>query len=368
MIVRRFICMLALVGILFSQIELVWNDEFDGDGEINSINWFHQTKLPWGSTWFNGEIQHYTDRADNSYVSNGTLKIVAKKESYTDQGHTKDYTSARLNSKYAFMYGLVEIRAKLPQGVGTWPAIWMVGKNIDETGAYWETQGYGTTSWPYCGEVDILEHWGTNQNYVQSAVHTPSSYGSTVNLGGQYISTASSQFNVYTLEWTAQHMVFSVNGIVHFTYDPETKNSETWPFSSEQYLVLNIAILPGISSGFTESEMEIDYVRIYASPNLSSQIVTTPKTYNLNQNHPNPFNPGTTINYALPEASNVRVSIYNIKGQEVATLANDFQEAGYRSLWWNGTDNSGNKVSGGMYLYRIQAGSFTKTMKMVLLK
>ena len=136
--------------------ELVWSDEFDGNGSIDSGNWFHQTQLPLGGSWYNGEIQHYTDRIDNSYVSNGTLKIVAKEETYTDQGYTKEYTSARLNSKYAFTYGKVEIRAKLPEGIGTWPALWMLGKNIDEPGAYWETQGYGTTPWTACGEVDII--------------------------------------------------------------------------------------------------------------------------------------------------------------------------------------------------------------------
>ena len=196
---------------------LIWNDEFDGSGAIDPSKWFHQTQLPNGNSWFNNELQHYTNRLDNSYVSDGTLKIVAKKETYTDQGQTKEYTSARLNSKYAFTYGKVEIKAKLPEGVGTWPAIWMLGQNISEPGAYWQTQGYGTTSWPHCGEIDIMEHWGANQNYVQSALHTPSSYGATINHGGQYISNATTQFNVYTLEWTSEQMIFSVNGYVHYT-------------------------------------------------------------------------------------------------------------------------------------------------------
>ena len=226
---------------------LIWNDEFDGSGAIDPSKWFHQTQLPNGNSWFNNELQHYTNRLDNSYVSDGTLKIVAKKETYTDQGQTKEYTSARLNSKYAFTYGKVEIKAKLPEGVGTWPAIWMLGQNISEPGAYWQTQGYGTTSWPHCGEIDIMEHWGANQNYVQSALHTPSSYGGTINHGGQYISNATTQFNVYTLEWTSEQMIFSVNGYVHYTYNPDIQNSETWPFDSPQYLLMNIAIEPSLS-------------------------------------------------------------------------------------------------------------------------
>jgi beta-glucanase (GH16 family) len=231
---------------------------------INSTNWFHQTRLPNGWGWFNDEQQHYTDRIENSYVSNGSLKIVAMKGNYTDQGQTKQYTSARLNSKYAFKYGRVEIRAKMPTGAGTWPAIWTLGKNITENGGYWQTQGYGTTGWPACGEIDIIEHWGNNQNYVQSAMHTPSSHGGTVNYGGQYINTASEQFHTYEMDWNSDRIIFSVNGFEHYRYAPTVKNSETWPYDAEQYLLLNIAIQDNISSSFDQSAMEIDYVRIYA--------------------------------------------------------------------------------------------------------
>ena len=241
---------------------LVWSDEFNGTGAIDSSKWFQQTQLINGVSWHNGEIQHYTNRQTNSFENNGSLNIVAKKETFTDQGQTKQYTSARLNSKFAFKYGRVEVRAKLPSGIGTWPAIWMLGKNVIETGAFW-SGAFGTTYWPNCGEVDIMEHWGSNQNYVQSAMHTPSSSGSTVNLGGQVVATASSQFHIYTLDWTAEKMVFSVDGIVHYTYNPTIKNANTWPFDSEQYLLLNLAILPSISQNYTSSTMEVDYIRIY---------------------------------------------------------------------------------------------------------
>ena len=347
---------------------LVWNDEFDGNGAIDSEKWFHQTQLPNGNSWFNNELQHYTDRLDNSYVSNGTLKIIAKKETYTDQGQTKEYTSARLNSKYAFTYGRVEVRAKLPEGVGTWPAIWMLGQNINEVGAYWQTQGYGTTSWPYCGEVDIMEHWGTNQNYVQSALHTPSSYGGTTNLGGQYISNASTEFNIYCLEWTPEQMIFSVNDYVHYTYNPSVQNSETWPFDSAQYLLLNIAIEPNVTSSFIESEMEIDYVRVYEASTLSTQTQTVPVYFNVFQNFPNPFNPITTLKYDLPEDSFVDITIYDMLGNVVNNLINQNQRRGYKSVQWNATNNEGQPVSAGLYLYMIEAGQFRQTKKMVLLK
>ena len=347
---------------------LVWNDEFDGNGAIDSAKWFHQTQLPNGNSWFNNELQHYTDRLDNSYISNGTLKIIAKKETYTDQGQTKEYTSARLNSKYAFTYGRVEVRAKLPEGVGTWPAIWMLGQNINEVGAYWETQGYGTTSWPYCGEVDIMEHWGTNQNYVQSALHTPSSYGGTTNLGGQYISNASTEFNIYCLEWTPEQMIFSVNDYVHYTYNPSVQNSETWPFDSAQYLLLNIAIEPNVTSSFIESEMEIDYVRVYEASTLSTQTQTVPVYFNVFQNFPNPFNPITTLKYDLPEDSFVDITIYDMLGNVVNNLVNRNQRRGYKSVQWNATNDQGQPVSTGVYLYRIEAGDYRQTKKMILLK
>ena len=241
---------------------LVWADEFNGSGSVDNNNWFHQTQLPDGNSWYNGEMQHYTNRQINSNQNSGNLNLIAKKETYTDQGQTKQYTSARLNSKFSFKYGRVEVRAKLPSGSGTWPAIWMLGKNIIEPGSLWSST-FGTVNWPYCGEVDIMEHWGTNQNYVQSAIHTPSSYGGTINLGGQTVSTVSSEFHIYTLEWTAEKMVFSVDGLVHYTYNPSIKNSNTWPFNSEQYILLNLAIQPSISPSYLESKMEVDYVRVY---------------------------------------------------------------------------------------------------------
>ncbi|MFK7905872.1 MAG: glycoside hydrolase family 16 protein, partial [Chitinophagales bacterium] len=143
--------------------KLIFSDEFDVEGAVDSSKWLFETVPPNNGGWWNNEKQHYTDRLDNAYVSEGTLKIVAKKEEYTFAGSTKNYTSARLNSKFNFTYGRIDVKAKLPEGAGTWPAIWTLGANL------------GTAGWPVCGEIDIMEHWGNNQNYVQSAMHTPSS-------------------------------------------------------------------------------------------------------------------------------------------------------------------------------------------------
>lgn len=243
---------------------LVWSDEFDGEGAINQEKWFHQTILPSGGSWWGGLIQHYTDRVANSYVKDGYLNLVAKKETFDNQGQIKQYTAARLNSKFAFTYGRIEIRAKLPTGTGTWPAIWMLNKNIDEDGAYWDNQGFGKTKWPFCGEIDILEHWGKNQDYVSSAVHNASSYGYKVeNVAGQKINGVSTKFHKYTLEWSEEKMIFSVDGIEHFRYQPSIKNSDTWPYDSDYYIILNIAIEPDIDPNFIQSPMVVDYIRVY---------------------------------------------------------------------------------------------------------
>lgn len=291
--------------------QLVWQDEFDGTGEVDDAKWHHQTLLPAGGSWYNGEIQHYTDRIENAEVSNGTLKITAKAEVFTDQGITKNYTSARLNSKFAFTYGRVKIRAKLPTGVGTWPALWLLGQNINEDGAYWDNQGFDTTPWPACGELDIMEHWGSNQDYVSSAIHTPSSFGGTVNNGGRMLPNASTNFHDYEMIWTPDYIEFRVDGVTHYTYEPEVKNSSTWPFDANQYLLLNVAILPSISPLFTESSLEIDYVRVYQAEALST---TTPELQANIKLYPNPVQSVLMIDAAEDYRS---YRLYNTFGQLV---------------------------------------------------
>lgn len=294
--------------------QLVWSDEFNIAGPLDEAKWHHQTQLPNGDSWYNGEIQHYTNRIDNSFVSDGTLKIVAKKETFTDQGRTKSHTSARLNSKFAFTYGYVEIRAKLPIGIGTWPAMWMLGQNITEPGGYWYDTN-GEVSWPACGEIDIMEHWGSNQNYVQSAMHTPSSFGDTVNKGGQTIATASSAFHIYALEWTPDRMIFSVDGEQHYVYDPSVQNADTWPFDANQYILLNVAVLPEILDSFTESTLEIDYIRIFQDATLS---ITEEVLDNQVQLYPNPVI--DTLSLHIPDKLiGAKGTLYSLTGKELFT-------------------------------------------------
>ncbi len=293
---------------------LIWSDEFGGFGPVDSTKWFHQTKLPSSGSWYNGEIQHYTNRTDNAVVANGKLIITARKERFTDQGQTKPYTSARLNSKFAFTYGYVEIRAKLPFGIGTWPALWLLGKNINENGAYWQTQGFGNTSWPACGEIDIMEHWGSNQNFVQSAMHTPSSHGATINHGGQIVSDVSGSFHIYSMEWNSEQIVFSVDGQPHYIYNPSVKNETTWPFDQEQYFVFNVAILPSIQNGFTSSAMEVDYIRVYQD--IPNSVEEAPQLLAISQ-FPNPVR--DELNFRLDQLVNehIYMEIFNVTGTKI---------------------------------------------------
>ena len=330
---------------------LVWSDEFNGTGAIDINKWFHQTELPIGGSWYNSEVQHYTNREENSFVENGNLHIVAKKETFTDQGYTKQYTSARLNSKYAFTYGKVQIRAKLPVGSGTWPAIWMLGKNITEPGGYW-TSSHGTTPWPACGEIDIMEHWGNNQNYVSSAMHTPSSSGGTINHGGQIIPTASSAFHLYELIWTSEKMVFSVDGIVHYTYNPETKNSSTWPYGSEQYFLLNIAIQQGgTQASYTESAMEIDYGRVYQEATASVSEINNVINVKL---FPNPVNDKLNIQFSS-DLGEIKGTIYSLTGQKIQVF---IQNSLKKTI-----DIS--DVSEGIYFIKLETEKGTSTHKIV---
>jgi len=260
--------------------DLVWSDEFTTNGPVNATQWFHQTQLPAGGSWFNGEVQHYTDKIDNSYVDNGSLKIVAKKESYTNQGVTKQYTSARLNSKFAYLYGRVDIRAKIPKDAGTWPALWLLGKNVNEDGGYFDAL-YGTTNWPACGEIDILEHGITRSkpdNYIQSAMHTPSSFGNTSDIGGVVVGdNIAANYHIYSMNWSPNQISFLLDGVVYYTYNPAVKNASTWPFDKEQYFLLNIAmggIAGPIDPSFTQTAMEIDYIRVYQNTTPDTQAPT----------------------------------------------------------------------------------------------
>lgn len=349
------LCLVLFPFILSAQLRLVWSDEFDVNGTINTTQWFAQTQLPNGNSWYNGEIQHYTNRLKNAFVQDGFLNVVALKETFVDQGVAKNYTSARLNTKFAFKYGRVEIRAKLPSGVGTWPAFWLLGKDINEPGAYWQTQGFGTTPWPQCGEIDLMEHWGSNQNYIQAALHTPSSFGNTVNLGGLSIPTASTDFHVYSMNWTANQITFFVDGNPYYTYAPSVKNAQNWPFDREMFLLINLAILPNIPLTISQAKIEVDYVRVYQQDVLSTtaeqpnQLTLTP--------FPNPFS--DHVAFKIPEflQQAAQYELYAIDGR----LIQEGQIQGDTNFRIDGLSG----LSTGLYLLKVKTSHQVYVFKMV---
>lgn len=229
---------------------LVWEDEFDTDGAPNAANWTYDLGA---GGWGNNEKQFYTDRTDNVVADQGILKITAKRESFNGEA----FTSARIKSQdlFEFTYGKVEVRAKLPTGGGTWPAIWMLGANFPDVG------------WPNSGEIDIMEHVGNNEGTIHGTTHSPSGFGGTANGGTTLVSDATSEFHVYSVEWSADKIDFLVDGSLYYTYNPATKDDNTYPFNHDFFLILNVAMggdFGGAIDGtFTESSMEIDYVKVY---------------------------------------------------------------------------------------------------------
>ena len=225
---------------------LIWSDEFDQPGAPNPAKWNYDLGA---GGWGNQELQYYTNRTDNAIVSNGTLKIIAKKENFSGSA----YTSARLltKDKFSFKYGKIEVRAKMPVGVGTWPAAWMLGANIN------------TVSWPNCGEIDIVEHKGSDVNKIYGTLHYPGNFGGNAVGGTKVITGANSEFHVYACEWTALSIKFYIDGALYFTF----ANNSTLPFNQNFFVLLNLAMggtFGGtIDAGFNSATFEVDYVRVY---------------------------------------------------------------------------------------------------------
>jgi beta-glucanase (GH16 family) len=335
-----------------SAYNLMWNDEFDYTGAPNSSKWHHQTYPPVGSSWFNGELQHYTARIENSYVNNGSLKIKAIRESYRDptSGSTKQYTAARLNSKYAFKYGRVEVRAKLPAAQGTWPAIWTLGKNISENGAYWQKQGYGDTTWPTCGEIDIMEQ-DSNKSITSGAFHFPDSNGNhTYTFNYLSVSNTDSSWHVYAMDWSAETIELSVDGTVFHTLN----NAQNPYFDNEHFILLNIAMggqLGGtISDDFISDIMEIDYVRVYELQPLSSAVID-------NQNVEISIYPNPSTGQFYVETPNVinKIVVYDLTGR-ILSKYNPFRTKESVSI----------QQSPGVYLVKMTGDNFEKVNKVII--
>jgi beta-glucanase (GH16 family) len=272
----RFVLLIAPVLALpfftvAAEYKLVWSDEFDKDGSPDPAKWTYEEGFV-----RNEESQFYTKaRSKNARVENGHLIIEAHKEKFPnprfDSNASKrrwkqsrefaDYTSASVTTKgiASWTYGKIEVRAKLPEGRGVWPAIWMLGTNIGEVG------------WPACGELDIMEFVGYEPDAVHFNVHTKD-YNHAIGKGrGKRVSlpNAPAEWHVYTLDWTPEKLVFLLDGKPAYTLKNDGTGKGSWPFDDPEYLILNLAIggawggREGIDDSIFPQKFLIDYVRVF---------------------------------------------------------------------------------------------------------
>jgi beta-glucanase (GH16 family) len=239
---------------------LLWSDEFDADGLPDPSRWTYHLGdgCPNHCGWGNHELQYYThDRLENARVENGVLIIEAHKEPMDSSA----FTSARLVSHPSgkWTYAYVEVRAKLPEGRGTWPAIWMLPAE--------NTHG----NWPKSGEIDIMEHVGYDPGVIHGTVHTQSFHHliGTQKGAQKSVPTYSSEFHVYAINWTAEKVEFFIDGEKYHEFVNTGKNTDDWPFDQPFYLLLNLAVggdwggKMGVDEDNWPRRMEVDYVRVY---------------------------------------------------------------------------------------------------------
>ena len=237
----------------YAGYNLVWRDEFSGD-VLNTADWTYE--IGNNNGWGNNELEYY--REDNTSIVNGHLVITAKKQSFGGF----EYTSSRLvtKGKQQFKFGRIDIRAALPEGQGIWPALWMLGSNIE------------TVGWPACGEIDIMELTGDVPNRVVGTVH----YGANVAQHGfkstsKFAASGDSyqeKFHVYSINWENNLIEILVDDEVYATYTPADLGGQPWPFNKFFFFIFNVAVggnWPGAPDSSTKfpQYMIVDYIRVF---------------------------------------------------------------------------------------------------------
>lgn len=238
--------------------QLIWEDNFDYEGSPDPLKWNYDLG---NRQWANQELQAYTDNPKNVYVKDGKLSITAIKE----KDGEREYTSTRMTTyqRKSFQYGYFEFRVKLPKGKGSWPAVWMLPDTIKEG-----------SSWPLCGEIDIIEHTGKKENNLFFSLHSmkhnhtrkdTKQYSTFLDYDG-----VTDDFHDYAMEWTTEYIEFYVDGKSLCKYnksDDEEVSFEAWPFDQPFYLIFNIAVGGTMGGEVDESKlpfvMEVEYVRVY---------------------------------------------------------------------------------------------------------
>lgn len=239
--------------------KLIWSDEFSKAGLPDSTKWNYDVG---GHGWGNNEKQFYLEKSkENSFVKNGKLHIVALKKDFEQSA----YTSAKLTTyqRLKLQYGKIEVRAKIPRGKGSWPAIWMLPDSYKTN----EEQ------WPLCGEIDIMEHVGKDPNVVHTSLHS-SLYNHMKGTQITFFDTLTNvfdEFHTYGIEWDEKGIKFIYDGKLYFEaqkgQNGRVATNEGWPFDKPYYLILNLAVGGNwggeIDPNIFPNEMQIDYVRIY---------------------------------------------------------------------------------------------------------
>ena len=237
---------------------LHWNDEFNGD-TLNSKYWNIET---WWAGAYNNELQSYTKSQNNIGLNNGYLYLRAQKETPFNPNQP-GYTSGRITTqdKVEMQYGYWEIKAKLPSGIGTWPAIWMLNSKID------------TIPWPNSGEIDIMEHVGYDENRVFFSIHNEDLFGDvhgTNQQGVYYFEEIEDDFHTYSVEWNENEIKGFVDGVQYFNISKHSNsNYSQWPYDSPFFLIINLAIggdwggVQGVDNSIFPSSFIIDYARMF---------------------------------------------------------------------------------------------------------
>lgn len=245
--------------------ELVWSDEFEGD-VIDPNNWTYDIG-GWG--WGNGEAQYYTDRPENARVVDGMLIIEARQERFEESY----YTSARLLTRglQAFQYGRIEARIRVPSGVGTWPAFWMLGDKFGRA-----TEDPAESEWPNVGEIDIMEYVGRDPDKVVGTIHGPGYAGA----GGltrwnRVDHNVYEEFHTFSIEWDYDGIRWFYDGEMYYDLSRDAVGNREWVFDQPFFIIVNLALggtLGGTIALDTEfpQVMYVDYVRVYQSLDESS--------------------------------------------------------------------------------------------------
>lgn len=237
--------------------KLVWSDEFDKAGKPDNTKWGYDIGAG-ENGWGNNELEYYTDDAKNVRVENGMLIIEAVKE----KKEAKDYTSTRIVSKTKgdWLYGRIEVRAKLPKGRGTWPAIWMLSTE-------WKYGG-----WPESGEIDIMEHVGYDPGVVHGTLHSGkyNHLKGTQQEGKVTVADCMDNFHVYAVDWTKDRVDFFIDDkMYHSVARNPADDFNGWPFDQKFHLIMNVAVggnwggAKGVDESIWPQRMEVDYVRVY---------------------------------------------------------------------------------------------------------